>query len=443
MSTYITAIEIGSSKITGAVGKVEDDRSLKVLAIEEQPLAPGCVRYGCVINVEEVSSKLNIIKRLLENNKKVSPMKIKGAYIALGGRSMATHPAEATRTFPHETEVTEEIIADLQSQVRKDKSPNKEVLTSVPLNFTIDGKKITVPVGTLGYQIRARYNLVVCDEKNKKNIKTAFDKSGLHIMGGIARMLAVDSVVLGKDQRGLGSVIIDFGAETTTVAIYKDNALRFLSTIPMGSRLITGDLSSILNVSQERAEELKTSHVNLAMSSDDEGTSLDKTLDNIDYKLINNIVKARASEIIANINYQISQSHFKPEDLTEGVVLIGKGSRLNGFRDLLQKQTGLKIAYPTTTENISFAPDLSVPVADSLDVIAVLAAAAKNPNLRECLENQEPVIETNYEPQKDTSARQEQNDSKSKKNKGKNITSGLAKFFNNVLNSEDEFDEDE
>lgn len=394
MSVYITAIEIGSSKIVGAVGKINEDNTLSVIAVEEQSIAQGSVRHGCVINVEEVSSKLNIVKKLLENSAKLLPGKITGAYIALGGKSMASHPAEASRSFTQETEITETIIAELREQVRHDKSSNKEVLSSVPLNYTIDGKKVTMPVGTLGYQIRARYNLIVSDEKNRKNIKTAFDKINLKIVGGFARILAIDSLILTKDQRGLGSVIIDFGAETTTVAVYKDNALRFMSTIPMGSRLLTHDLATILNITEERAEELKLNHVNLnASKNEDDRVSPDRTLDNIDYKLINNIVRARLSEIIANINYQIGQSHLKPEELTEGIVLIGKGSRLNGLRELLHQQTNLKIAYPSSIEDISIAGNISVPVNEALDVIAILAAAVNSRKIVSCVEY--PAASTN------------------------------------------------
>ena len=445
MPTFITAIEIGSSKIIGAVGRVDDDRTLNILAIEEQPLQPGSVRYGCVVNVEEVSSKLNIVKRLLENNDRVSPMKITGAYVALGGRSLASHPAEASHTFQQETEITEQIVAQMQAQVRHDKSSNKEVLTSVPVSYSVDGKRITVPVGTLGMQIRARYNLIVCDDKSKRNIKTAFDKSGLPIVALIARILAVDSMILTKDQRGLGSVIVDFGAETTTVAVYKDNSLRYLSTIPMGSRLITSDLATLLNISQERAEELKMSHVNLAVNEND-SSPLDKTLDNIDYKLINSIVRARASEIIANINYQIGQSHFKPEELTEGIVLIGRGARLSGFREMLQRQTNLKIALNPTAGNINIMSGMSVNAAEALDAIAVLAAAAKSNNLVPCLER--PVaVAPQPEPEQKTEPEQKpKQKQKPGKESGKDGKGFFTNIFSNVINmigNDEDFDEEE
>ena len=398
MSKFITAIEIGSSKVKGAIGILEEDGSLNITAIEEQPLSLGSVRFGCIVNVEEVSSKINAVKKLLENNSSVSPRKITGAYIALGGRSLATHPAESSKTFSAETEISENIIVELRERVRNERSNTKEVLDVVPVNYIIDGKNVQTPIGTIGYQIRARYNLVVCDEKNNKTLKIVFDKCKLRILGGITRILAIDSLLLSKEQRELGCILIDFGAETTTVAIYKDNSLRYLSVIPMGSRLITKDIATLLSLSEDRAENLKINHVNL-LSNPNEEIPLEKTLDNIDCDMINNIARARASEIISNIAYQIEQSHIRPEDI-KSMILVGKGSRLNGFKELLQQNINIKIVQSTTNEPIHSSYNLNIPVSESLDVVAVLAALAQDKHVKDCTEM--PIIdipiETEHKP---------------------------------------------
>ena len=53
--TYIAAIEIGSSHIRAAVGRVDETGTLSVLGVEEE-CAIDAVRYGAVQNVEEVSN---------------------------------------------------------------------------------------------------------------------------------------------------------------------------------------------------------------------------------------------------------------------------------------------------------------------------------------------------------------------------------------------------
>ena len=74
---YIGAIEIGSSKIKGAIGVVDIDSSLKVIAVEECEFIDG-VRYGCIQNVEDVKTCVSKIISALESNSQVVPQNIKG-----------------------------------------------------------------------------------------------------------------------------------------------------------------------------------------------------------------------------------------------------------------------------------------------------------------------------------------------------------------------------
>ena len=89
MPLHIVAFEIGSSHIKGAVGIVEETGNINIVAVEEAPLV-GCVRYGCVLNVEETGNRILEIKRKLENHATVSPLKISAAVVSLGGRSLAS-----------------------------------------------------------------------------------------------------------------------------------------------------------------------------------------------------------------------------------------------------------------------------------------------------------------------------------------------------------------
>ena len=53
---YIVALEIGSSKIVGAIAEKTPTGHVNVSHLEEEPLS-NCVRYGCVQNVENTKKK--------------------------------------------------------------------------------------------------------------------------------------------------------------------------------------------------------------------------------------------------------------------------------------------------------------------------------------------------------------------------------------------------
>ena len=60
----IVAIELGSSKIAGAVGRKQTDGTLQVLAYAEESVS-GFIRRGVVYNIDKTAQSLsNLINRL-------------------------------------------------------------------------------------------------------------------------------------------------------------------------------------------------------------------------------------------------------------------------------------------------------------------------------------------------------------------------------------------
>jgi cell division protein FtsA len=184
---------------------------------------------------------------------------------------------------------------------------------------------------------------------------------------------------LTDDERRLGCMFVDFGAETTTVSIYKNGAPIYLVTLPMGSRNITLDLTA-LNYIEERAEEIKRISGN-AMPQ--EGVRR-QGADGIDYTEVNNFVHARAAEIVQNILAQIEYAGMKAVDLPGGIVIVGGGASLRGFNDLLSKQGKMKVRMGSVQGPIRIS-DNSLHPSEMLDVISILLAASKLPEA-ECIE---------------------------------------------------------
>ncbi len=52
-------------------------------------------------------------------------------------------------------------------------------------------------------------------------------------------------VVLAEGEKRAGCAFVDFGADTTTISIYKNNILRFLTVLPLGGNAITRDVTTL------------------------------------------------------------------------------------------------------------------------------------------------------------------------------------------------------
>ena len=167
-------------------------------------------------------------------------------------------------------------------------------------------------------------------------------------------------------------MLVDLGAETTTVSIYKNAALQYLVTLPLGSRNITRDITAT-NCIEEKAEEIKKTH-GCAIA---ETASNKTTVDGIDTAEVNNYVQARASEIVANIIEQLNYAGYKASELPQGIIIVGGGAKLKGFNTLLETNSGMKVRSGAPVGMIRIV-DPRIQSNDSVDVLALLMAARSN-----------------------------------------------------------------
>ena len=253
----IVAIEIASSKIKGAAGNVGPDGRITVLAVEEIA-GLNNVRYGRVQNIREVSAAVNEIIRRLENAPGIKPRKVRALAVSLGGRSLSGAPAQAAQKFPKECEITERQVERLAFEATHDFMGDKNIEATVPRIFYVNNAAVRRPVGTFGESFRGEFVMITCGKETRQNLdRIKYDTIDPGKVTYIIRPTAVADLVLTPDEKELGTALVDIGAETTTVAVYKEGTLAFVCTIPMGARLITFDLTSGFNITEEAAEAMK------------------------------------------------------------------------------------------------------------------------------------------------------------------------------------------
>lgn len=369
---YIVALEIGSSHIRAAVGTVDADNKIQLLAIEDEQ-AVDVVRYGIIQNVDEVSNRVNRLIRKLENYQTIYPRKIKGVYVGVGGRSVMSTSRQVVRQFDEETSISPNIIEQMKEEAKMLGLSDRTILQVLPKDYVVDNLHVNNPVGTLGRNIRAEISLITCKPKLERNLDVALtDRHQLSIKGKIPRQTAIADMVLTPEEKSLGCMLVDFGAETTTLSIYKNNALQFLMTLPIGSRNITRDVMS-LKFSEERADEIKRA-IGDANNPEPNYRKLDFDGDAIE---VNNYIRARAGEIVANIVEQAKcAGYMLEEDLPSGIILVGGGAKLKGFSDLLESQSNMKVRLGSVPAGIRIT-NPGWQGMEKIDIIAVLSKAVR------------------------------------------------------------------
>lgn len=376
-SKHIAAIEIGSSRIKGIVAAVDDTAAIRVLAVEEDDSGEN-VRYGRVQNGREAGNLVNEIIRRLENNPNVAPGRITSVFVANGGRSLSSSKAEASVSLGGEAEITRQTLERLHKEARYNLATDRDVLAIAPRRFVVDNAEVKKIVGAFGNMVRGEFTIVTASPENRRALDRVSILSHDEAVPReyLVRFIAQADMALTDSDAQLGCLFIDFGAETTTLAIYKGGTLQAASVLPMGSANITLDICAGLSTTAEVAENIKISKGRAVIDRINIQAPDDETREVIQF------VSARAGEIVANINNFIEQAGFKPAELAAGIVITGGGARLKGFNDMLEAQTKLKVRPAAVDASIL----MSIPgnPADHFDVISLVKYAADHSD-RECV----------------------------------------------------------
>ena len=379
---YIAALEISSAKVAVVIGELREGGHLEVVAAEQEKNAES-VRYGHIQNPEETSLRVARIIDRLERRHHLQPRKITGVYIGLNGRSLRSLNTSVSLNLPDDTEITTEIIDRLKEIALNTAIDNSLVtVDAVPRIYTV-GKNVTKnPRGVIGNRISADYDLIVCRPELKRNIqRTVPEKLKLKDHGYIVTALAAGHLLLSEEEKRLGCMLVDIGAETTSVTIYREGYLRYFATLPLGGRNITRDLTN-LNLLEERAEDIKINSGNAMPRT----TQTKLNVNGVKLSEVHNLIVARSEEIVANIVEQISYAKLKEKDLPAGIICMGGASNLNGLTDLLSRQSSLNVRKAYLPAYINFSESASMPD-ELLGIVSVLyAAATLGPNAEACLE---------------------------------------------------------
>ena len=241
MAEFIVAIELGSTKITGIAGRKNLDGSISVLSVVKED-ASQCIRKGVVYNIDKtVQSLTNIISKLKANLK----AEIAHVYVGVGGQSIRSVRNVIVEELPADTIVSQEMVNQLMDKNRTMSYPDQEILEAATQEYKVDQQYQLDPIGIQCSRLEGNFLNILWHKTFYRNLNKCFDLAGIAIAEMyLAPMVLADSVLTEAEKRS-GCVLVDLGAETTTVAVYFKNILRHLAVIPLGGANITKDIASL------------------------------------------------------------------------------------------------------------------------------------------------------------------------------------------------------
>lgn len=384
---FIVAIELGSSKIAGIAGKKLPDGSIQVLATAYEN-ASDCIRKGVIYNLDKTTLCLTTIIKKLETALKSSLGKvyIGKAYIGIGGQSLRTIRNTEVRHLEEKIKISQELIDELKDSNRAVPIVGYEILGVAPQEYKVGNDFLIDPVGVQTDHIEARFLNIIARNTLKQNIVQCCEDARIEIaddMDDLIAPLALANVILSPTEKRSGCVLVDFGADTTTVSIYNNNILRHLAVIPLGGNNITKDICS-QQIEEEDAELLKKqfgeAYIDLNVEEDETKVYTLENKCSIKASLLEDIVEARVNEILENVANQITLSGYDSK-LLAGAILTGGGANLNKLEEAFKACTKIdKVRIAKETSVVLKGIELKKDCCNNT-LIALLKAGKENCSL--------------------------------------------------------------
>lgn len=325
-TNYIVAIELSSSKVTGAVG-IETYNGLKIIATASTR-TDGFISKGIVRNVDKTSEAITYIINTLEPNligNDGKEIMIKKAYVSLAGLTIHSIQSRVTRGFDTYTKITSDIINEMEfeNDERFQVPEGYSKVQVITQEYRIDGKTDHNPVGAPAMTIEGCYLNIVIKKQFLEQLNESFRQANVEIADSFIAARMDADILLTKDARRNGCALVNIGADTTTIAIYNNDNLRMLKVLPLGSNNITRDLCAE-HISYDEAEAIKMTRGYKAQTGDKEP---------VDNDTVNNVINARMGEILQNVRYQVEESG----EMVHNIIFTGGGSKLKNINLLFEE----------------------------------------------------------------------------------------------------------
>ena len=332
-------IDIGNSKISCVVCDLKEIEKPKILSFVSLPTSD--VNKGSFTNYESIKKE---VLEVVNTAAKESVTEIKS--INLNVPLINAY----SLFYNSEIEIENELIGELhlkkainQSEFFEESSSH-QILMNYIINYDIDNKAISGnPLGNYAKKLNLNFYKLLVDKNIINTYLNLFKELDIHIENFIPTPLSSALSTLNKDDKDLGSICIDLGESSTSLAVFENSKLIFCDSINVGSKNITNDIARGISTTKESAERLKTLYGSVMSSPSDEYeiievplySSDEKQFKQINRNTINSIIKPRVEETLELVWQKLKQYDLHKKRI-KNLILTGGGSQLEGIVDYAQ-----------------------------------------------------------------------------------------------------------
>ena len=356
--TTIAALDIGTSKVSCAVARIEPDGSLKHIGHGFN--ASRGLRGGMIVDMEALQEA---VAHAVQRAEEMAGEIINEAYVSVSPGLCHSKTVRVDLPISGHAVDEDDVKKIIQQAITAVQKNHTIVVHTIPLSYEIDGVSgVRDPRGMFGEQLRAKIHLLQSPKTPLRNLSACVERSHLDVSGFVNSVYASGLATLVDDELDLGVTLIDMGAGSTSMGLFFNGKLAHVDHVPIGGGHVTSDIARCFSTPLIQAERLKTLHGSALVSPADGRESI--LVQQIGDESSSKGHQITKSELTQVIRPRIEELFEKVKDILlkqpghkfvgRRLVLTGGASQLPGVPELasliLDKQA--RVAKPLSTKGL-------------------------------------------------------------------------------------------
>lgn len=345
----IVSLDIGTSKVRAIIGEINNG-TFNIIGVGSAD-SEG-IRKGAIVDIDQT---VQSIRSAVDHAERMVDIQISEVYVGISGNHIGLQTSHGVVAVQNEDrEIGEEDIERvLKAAEVIALPPEREIIDVVAKQYVVDGLEgIQDPRGMIGVRLEVEAIIITGAKTAIHNLLRCVEKSGLKVRDLVLLSLGAGQLSLSKDEKTMGSVLVDIGAGSSTIAVFESGTIVATSTLPIGGEFITNDIAYGLRTLTDQAEKVKLKYgcASIEDAAADVTFKVTRIGSNVDKEFTQEdlaaIAEPRVQEIFQLIRQEVKRLGYN--ELPGGYILTGGTVTMPGLLKIAQQElsASVRIAVP-------------------------------------------------------------------------------------------------
>lgn len=353
----VACLDLGTTKITCIIAAI-DDGKISILGYSYLK-SEGIVASG----ISDMKLAQKAISKLISEAEKMAGFNIDRVVVSLSGSQIISQVKEVSNKISGSVVKNSDITSLARKIALEYKKNNREIIHLIPLQYKIDDSSyVQNPRYMTGNRLAANFHVVSISSTSTKNIEGCLKSCHLSVNNYICESYCSALSSLSDNELNMGSLIIDVGGVSTSFCAIIEGKMIYTGCVNVGGNHITRDISAILNIDFESAEQIKRLNSSLIINPIEEkelikmkigGFNDNFSIARITKKELRDIISCRIEEIVELVKKDLDKNSYGSH-LFNNIVICGGVCSIIGIEKTVNKvfNRQAKVGYPQKIKDL-------------------------------------------------------------------------------------------